>query len=79
MRVIHDHQKWLALIHALEPPGNALQILDSFLDDFVGKAERLPRANGGEQVVHIDPAHEPRSHFQSSVWRLRGEMQALEA
>src|SRR5438067_4578317 len=78
MRVVHDHQKRLTHINALEAPGDAFQILEALLDDFIRKAKSLGGANCGEQVVDVDPSDEPRLHPQFSLGRMGGETQPLE-
>ncbi len=43
-----------------------------------GDIEADPRANGRQNVVHVDPPHQRRANFDLSSRRLRRELQAFE-
>ncbi len=71
MRVIDNHQKWLAHGDRLKSAGNILEIADTVRDDFIGQAKRLCRSNGGENVVHVDAPHQRRLNIDFAVGRQR--------
>ena len=75
VRVIDDHKKRLTQIDALESPGNAFQIANARLDDFVRKPQRLRRANRCKNVVDVDAPNQRRRNLHFAFRRLRRERQ----
>src|SRR5208337_307859 len=51
VRIIHDHRKGLAAIHALEAAGNAGEVEDSFCDRLGGTIAGNPGGRSCEHVV----------------------------
>src|ERR1700752_1655589 len=78
MRVVHDHQEWLAEIHTLKPPGNRLQVPDPRLDDVVRKSQPDRRSDCRKNIVDVDASDQRRLRLNRSIRRLRGEVQSAE-
>ncbi len=78
MRIIDDHQEWLAEIDALKTTRYAFQIADAALNRFIRKPQRLRRSNRGKQVVNIDPADEPGDHVHFSIRGMGAKCQTVE-
>ena len=68
VRVIHNHQKRLAQIDALEAARHGGKLRNSRGDDFARKVQRHARADGGENIVNVDSPHQMRVDFDFSRW-----------